>query len=86
MILIVKSRSGLPRPVAFFTLIASLACALALAGCGQQGPLYMPDQPLDSHGKPIKRAKGAGAGPNAKPAADTGYVPPDTNYVPPVSE
>lgn len=78
MILIVKPHSGLSRIATFFKLIAGIACLSVLTGCGQQGPLYMPGQPMDSHGKP-KKANAANAGksaPNVEPAGDTGYVPP----------
>ncbi|WP_076593063.1 LPS translocon maturation chaperone LptM [Herminiimonas arsenitoxidans] len=37
-----KSHSGLSRFVAFLYTLAGIACISLLAGCGQQGPLYMP--------------------------------------------
>jgi predicted small lipoprotein YifL len=76
VILIVKSHSGLSRIAAFFTLVVSIACIGALAGCGQQGPLYMPDRPLDAHGKPKKAVKSSNTASPTQPADDTGYVPP----------
>jgi len=42
VILIVKSFLCLPRISAFFTLLFGALCVSLLAGCGQKGPLYMP--------------------------------------------
>ena len=55
MILIVKSLSGLSRSIAFFTLAG---CLSVLAGCGQQGPLYLPDTKIGPHGKPEVKSTG----------------------------
>jgi predicted small lipoprotein YifL len=55
VILIVKSHSGLLRCVAFFILAG---CMGALTGCGQQGPLYLPDAKPGAHGKPAGKQGG----------------------------
>jgi predicted small lipoprotein YifL len=54
VILIVKSHSGLSRGLAFLTLAS---CLCTLAGCGQQGPLYLPDAQMP-HGKTAIKSKG----------------------------
>ena len=53
MILIVKSTSALPTslptPFALLTSLTLLPLVAALSGCGQTGPLYMPNKPV-GHG------------------------------------
>jgi predicted small lipoprotein YifL len=43
VILIVKSHSGLSR-TPFLTALLGAACLALLGGCGQKGPLFMPQQ------------------------------------------
>jgi predicted small lipoprotein YifL len=73
VILIVKSHSGLSRCVAFFTLAG---CLSALAGCGQQGPLYLPDAKIGPHGKPETTSKGK------VPTLPPAVTPPVSPYIP----
>jgi len=75
VILIVKSRPGLSRCLALVALAGSLGM---LAGCGQQGPLYLPDAKMP-HGKAATKAKRktpalpppAPGAPASQPAATT---------------
>jgi predicted small lipoprotein YifL len=44
VILIVKSHSGMLRFSPFSAFVFATLCLTALSGCGQKGPLYMPQQ------------------------------------------
>ncbi|WP_353152199.1 lipoprotein [Herminiimonas fonticola] len=52
-----KSHSGLSRFVAFFATLAGALCISLLAGCGQKGPLYMP-QGQQGYGLPPVQSTG----------------------------
>jgi predicted small lipoprotein YifL len=74
VILIVKSSFALPtslmRPTGPTLLMALL---VTLSGCGQTGPLYMPNKPV-GHG--AHRAPAAATAPGTHPAAPIQLSPP----------
>lgn len=51
------------------SLVSLCAVALALAGCGNKGPLYMPAKPATPAAAPAKPAAPAPAASTVKPAS-----------------
>ena len=78
MILIVKSSFALPTSLTVPTSLTRLtgptllmALLVTLSGCGQTGPLYMPNKPV-GHG--AHRAPAGATAPGTRPAATTAPI------------
>ena len=71
-------------------LLVLAAALVAAAGCGQKGPLYLPDKNAKVVTTPASAAPAPGAGPaaqpQASPAAQPEATPPAQTTAPPVAK
>lgn len=65
--------------------VSLLAAAAALGGCGQKGPLYLPDRPGSVVTRPVQTAPATPAAPTDKSAIDDPSTRDDKTAAKPVT-